>query len=394
MNRKLLPTMIGAVLAGGMTTAASADVTVFGHLDTSFVNFDEEFKENGSKPYFDNQDDTNLVCTTCSIGFKGSEDLGNGLKAIFKLDFQFDTTERNPQKRRVWADTIETFGPSTDFTTKLTKRASVVEDGAITDRDQWLGLAGGFGQVRFGTISTGYKSHGAMIDPLYRTSVQARDVGLQSRFHSGAGEDGQGRATNTIRYDSPNWNGLKVVAHYTLDGDQNDGRFSSTNLKGEEDDDAYGLGASYQNGGILVFADYITNNGDAVDNTRGDIEAWKIGGKYTMNNFSVYGQYEDAETTTGAGISKSDDEEELWHIGGSYTMGNNAIHVAYGQYENDCGTSCDEEYDVFSIVGTHSLSKRTMAYAGYANNDFEGKDGLSREDGEIDWLTLGLKHKF
>ena len=34
MIKKILPTMIGVVLAGGMT-AAAADITVFGHLDTS-----------------------------------------------------------------------------------------------------------------------------------------------------------------------------------------------------------------------------------------------------------------------------------------------------------------------------------------------------------------------
>ena len=58
MIKKLLPTMIGAALVGGMAPAV-ADVTVFGHIDTS-IN------------YVDQSDDTtNLVCNTCSIGFKG-----------------------------------------------------------------------------------------------------------------------------------------------------------------------------------------------------------------------------------------------------------------------------------------------------------------------------------
>ena len=70
-----------------------------------------------------------------------------------------------------------------------------------------------------GTISTVYKSHGAMLDPIYRTAQQQRDRGLQSDLHSGAGEDGQGRANNTIRYDSPTWNGLGIGAHYTLQND-------------------------------------------------------------------------------------------------------------------------------------------------------------------------------
>ena len=84
MMKKILPTLIGAALVGGMTTA-SADVVVFGHIDTS-IDFADQ--DGGS-------DTSNLNCTTCSFGLKGSEDLGNGLKAIFKLDFQYNTTERN-----------------------------------------------------------------------------------------------------------------------------------------------------------------------------------------------------------------------------------------------------------------------------------------------------------
>jgi len=104
MKHKLLPTMIGAVLAGGMG-AAQADITVFGHIDTAIVSHDTDqgFVNTGKflnpgnivgnvagSSLSDNYDDTNFVCTTCSIGFKGSEDLGNGLKAIFYLDFQYD----------------------------------------------------------------------------------------------------------------------------------------------------------------------------------------------------------------------------------------------------------------------------------------------------------------
>ena len=110
-----------------------------------------------------------------------------------------------------------------DFQYDMFNRNGGGFSGSLTDRDQWLGLAGNFGQVRFGTISTGYKSHGAMLDPLYRTALQGRNYGMQSPLHSNAGEDGEGRADNTVRWDSPSWNGLKVTAHYTLDSSERDG---------------------------------------------------------------------------------------------------------------------------------------------------------------------------
>jgi len=179
MTKKLLPTMIGVALAGGMV-AAQADVTVFGHIDTSIVNWDN-VKDQG-------RSDTNFFCTTCSLGFKGSEDLGNGLKAIFSIDFQYDTVNRNngsiTQRKdyafratNVTPTLTKTTGGGTGTTlTGGSRIGMVVTDvqgstDSITDRDQWLGLAGNFGQVRVGTISTVYKSHGAMLDPFYRTAV-------------------------------------------------------------------------------------------------------------------------------------------------------------------------------------------------------------------------------
>jgi len=381
MKAKLLPIAMGAVLAGGVSMSAQADLTVFGHIDTSItsVDVDVDGGEFGVTQFSDSADDVNMGCTTCSIGFKGSEDLGNGLKAIFKLDFQYDTTVRN-----------DGDGDGDDGDNN---------NSGLLDRDQWLGLAGdNFGQVRVGTISTGYKSHGAMIDPLYRTAAQARGVGLQSPLHSGAGEEGEGRATNTIRWDSPNWNGVKLVAHYTLDSDESD-----------EDNNPFGIGASYSNGGILVFADYLTNDGNG-DSDQNELTAWKVGGKYSMDNFSVFAQYEDIEddslgTDEILGIDIDYDtfwdvEADVWHIGGTYTMGNNTLYAAYGQGDadyNETGFSFsgNAEYDTFTLAAVHSMSKRTSVYAAYNNIDGEFHDDADYFGNlESDIFAVGMKHKF
>ncbi len=365
MIKKLLPTMIGAVLVGGMT-AATADVTVFGHLDTS-VDYLDVDPGGGSS----SEDDTNLHCNTCSIGFKGSEDLGNGLKAIFKIDFQFNMTERN-------RDRSDGGSGSQDDTIGTEPVAD-----AITDRDQWLGLAGGFGQVRIGTISTVYKSHGAMIDPLYRTGLQGRDRGLQTNyFHSGAGEESQGRATNTFRYDSPDFNGFKLGATYTLDNNK---------IADGEDNNPYGIGASYSNGGILAFADYITN--DSNDTTTDDKEAWKVGGKYSGGMFGVMGQYEDYQNT-------GSDEESAWHLGATASLLGIDMYFGYGKMEDD---TTNDDLTSWTLAVSHNFSKRTMVYAGHNQYDCDtgGVDAtlsicslVGASGGEFDKTSIGMKHKF
>jgi predicted porin len=360
MTKKLLPTLIGVALAGGMA-AAQADVTVFGHIDESVVN---------STDVVNDGYDTNFVCTTCSIGFKGSEDLGNGLKAIFSLDFQYDINNRNNGRVSVDRDTA---GNVTD----VSKSSD-----SIIDRDQWLGLAGNFGQVRVGTISTSYKSHGALLDPGYRTAAQMRDWGIQSYMHNGAGENGQGRATNTARYDSPDWNGLKVTATYTLDSNPNDAN---------GDNNPYGGGVEYSNGGLLVFADYFTTDQGSRD------EAYKAGAKFTMNNFAVFGQYEvddglisqNTPFLSAVGATKGAD---VWMLGASYTMGNNTLYGSYAQGENADNTnlpSLDTSYDAWNVVGVHSMSKQTLVYLGYGNQDFDDDRAPDPEA----W-ALGMKHKF
>jgi predicted porin len=398
MTKKILPTMIGVALAGGMT-AASADVTVFGHIDESVLYSD--ITPNSSVPGFDGSD-TNLVCTTCSIGFKGSEDLGNGLKAIFKLDFQYDINNRNSGAASVAGNTTTITSPPLLTTgggtytlsgNVVTSVSGSSSSSSIIDRDQWIGLAGGFGQVRIGTISTSYKSHGAMLDPGYRTVAQMRDHGIMSNLHSGAGEEGQGRATNTFRWDSPDYSGVKVTAHYTLDSNEGDG----------EDDNPWGLGASYENGGLLVFADYITND------TGGSDDAWKLGGRFSISNFAVFAQYEnDGGLISSKAAGSNRDGADVWMLGGSATFGSNTVYAAYGTGDDDNNASNgDQGYDAWEIVGVHSMSKNTLVYAGYVNRDEDKSTYTGPTSGsscipvscdgdgiERDHFTVGVKHKF
>lgn len=359
--------MIGVILAGGVAVA-QADVQVFGHIDESLVYVNGgRIQNSGGQNFYPNlvsrgDNNTQLVCTDCSIGFKGSEDLGNGLKALFFLDWTVDINN------------------------------STTPDG----RDQWLGMGGNFGTLKAGTMSTVYKSYGAVLDPVYRTVAQQRNIGLQSNLHNEKGDVGQGRATNTVGYDSPDWNGLKLNATYTIQPDSTQPR-----TKGP-----YSGGVSYENGGFLVNAAYISNNAG------GDDAAASVGAKFTFNNFSIFGQYEKdmgliTDSATGTlGQSNDGDGADVWMVGGTYSMGNNMLYAGYGQDDNASTSDSsilvppainqnvnEPKFKSWELVGVHNFSKRTLAYAGYVGSKPDGDFNSNRVD-DLAVFTVGAKHTF
>ncbi|MDX1810599.1 MAG: porin, partial [Gammaproteobacteria bacterium] len=93
------------------------------------------------------------------------------------------------------------------------------ETGSYFQRDTWAGLSSkSLGTVRGGTMATGWKSTSAMVDPLFTTALEGRGgvVGGASGQLAGGLGTNRGRATHTVRYDSPSMGGAKVVANYSF----------------------------------------------------------------------------------------------------------------------------------------------------------------------------------
>jgi predicted porin len=347
MNKKLIVTAMSLALAGAMG-AANADVKLYGQVDLS-LNRDDPASATGD-------DDINMDSNQSAVGVKGSEDLGNGLSAFFKLEFQTEVNEADG-----W-----------------------------TGRDQYVGMKmERFGKLTLGTMSTAYKSPGSKIDVAYRTSLQSRGpVALQSSLHRGKGENGQGRSINTIRYDSPSWAGFKLVGTYNFDEEKDD----------QDDDDTYSLGAEYKGGNFYAAASYIDTQGNPSDTAAAQFLA-----RYTWNNLQLHGIYEldkgliTASRSTGglnAAGGADDDGADIWSVGAAYTIGNNILFADYGQgsdsdgIDGNGGTGDDvDEYDAYRIGAMHKMSKRTMVYAGYAKNDPD-------ESSDIDRFSLGVRHAF
>ncbi len=193
----------------------------------------------------ENDSQAELDSNTSAVGIKGSQKLGDsGVKAIFKVEWQIDPTER--QKK-------------------------------IVDRDQWIGIKGDFGKILAGTMTMNYKQTHAT-DNMWRTNVQGRGfINTLSNLHSGAGED-RGRMTNAIQYQSPKMmGGLQVVGNVSFSSDR---------------DDSYGIGARYKTKEMMFWVDMFRDGALEED-------AWKVGGLFTVGSLKLGAQYEAAQDVTG-----------------------------------------------------------------------------------------------
>ena len=308
MKKHLLAIAITAGLVSSF--AANADAKFYGNVH---VSIDSQ----NSKPNLD------MTSHTSAFGFKGKEDLGGGMSALFKVEFQVDPTER--------------------------------DKGKFTDRDQWVGLKGGMGTVKFGTMSSNYKQMGGKVDPMYRTAMEGRGLmGGQSSLHSGAGIT-RGRSTNTLQYSSPKMGGMQMVLNTTISNNANE---------------STGLGLRYKAKKMMAYFDYI-DLGGAVNQS-----AVKVGGTYKMSAIKVGFQYEsvqDADVVANAASAGGD----RTFLSVDYKLNSNDnVAVSFADANlKDTG---------YAVMYNHKLSKKTNTYVGYADSAVS-TDNI---------LSLGVRHKF
>ena len=372
-----------AVAIAALPMAAMADVQIYGQLEAS-VEAGNTF---GYGDVFNTN--TRVDDTGSKIGFKGTEDLGNGLKAIWQVEsyLSIDGTDLNGDTRA----------------------------NKFAGRDSFVGLQGDWGKVRLGRLST-YQN-----DSMERFDPWTYGKGVNGMSYTSANTM-DGRINNAVRYDTPNLNGFKAAVLYGTDEvravDANGDRRNSS---------VWNLGASYDYAGYFVSAGY-THQGDA--NQAGDKSAnyWRLEGGYEANNLLValaYGQSKTfANSAFGSGLIapagygfESIPVGSVGAVGANdamkakelaltvaYTIGNFTPRFSYARVFDirvqNYATGTTNDYannsiDQFVLGVDYALSKRTMAYAsyGYVNHDATFKAANETESSE-NTFALGLVHKF
>lgn len=334
-----------AVLAVAGSTAAMAqsNVTIYGRINTTV-----ERQKVGDVTK------TGLFNNASRFGFKGTEDLGGGLKAGFQLESGF-------------ASDTGTSAPN--------------ENGAFFGRQSEVNLSGNFGMVRLGNFfpdsyyatadyvsmhnhDTGPSSDALYIDPVWFGAGTAARPAMATQDRSNTLRTGTG---NKIAYRTPSLGGLTVegavVMHEQATGGKN----------------GYDLAANYNMGPLALGGGY---------SQVGDNKQLGLRALYSLGQFLVGGYYQrNDETTLGT--------RNNFRLAGAYMLGASEFHLNVG-HANSWSNRSDSAATQYTLGYNYNLSKRTKVYGYYTriNNDRAAAYGVTTAGDDFSSFALGVRHAF
>ncbi|WAW11218.1 porin [Oxalobacter vibrioformis] len=314
-------------------------------------------------------------------GFRGSEDLGGGLKATFELEKRFDLFDGTNGNSNTAA-----------YRAQRGQNANSKDwDGAAN-----LGLAGNWGRVRFGRVNELTTETIRKFDPFYQYGVGSM---LLSANRSA-------RIDNTARYDSPKWSGFSFGASYSLGQNTRNNGATTGWVTESAHNDGYGINLSYDNGPFMATANWsrLADSDDA--------DTWNVGLAYKFGPARVSLLYENTsyEGWDNGGNSRpaqnanpfsaQGGDSDLWLLGLEWDIGPGQLDASVQYMDFDPSARGVKDADVYkyAIGYTYNLSKRTSAYAQVSYSDFDERSagnfisGLDRSD--MWGFQIGMTHKF
>ena len=337
------------------------------------------------------------------LGFKGSEDLGNGLKAIFQYEMGLDFTNNG------------TLGATRDSFVGLSHaNAGTVVLGNLTGPTRALGSALdvfpgatgiGANSAMLGKIAGNRLTSGAgftqvtgnagtvanpipFVDQTYTaTSGCARGSTCTSIFDT--------RWANSIAYLSPNWGGFSFAAAYVANETESEdwgNTYTSTLATARLNTDpvvsastttiaqfnqfnqqpsnvwGYDLGAKWEGMGFMVGVTY--NWAEFGDILNQSVDNLRVGGMYTAPNWSVRAMWEQTGADADSFLAYGNTKQQKYGLGGTFTFGKTTL-LAQWYGANDADNTNNTGANFWTLGANYSLSKRTMLKAvwAYVDND-------------------------
>lgn len=347
MQKKIIALAVAGLVSGA--AFAQTNVTVYGIADVGW-----EYLSSGQNGLKSTNKISDGIQDGSRVGFKGTEDLGNGLSAFFQLEtrFHLDTASN------------------------------------IEGRNSNVGLSG----KSWGTVKLG--SFGSLLDD-YNGYSEAGGMG----FGNGVIDQiGYADIHNGIEYISPNFSGLEFKAAYSTSVSAED---PAIQFDGAGDTvfaavKAYSVSAAYANGPIkasLVYSHQKPAN--QADDQGEKINEWLVNGSYNFGPVMVGAGYDQQKGDYYDSWAK----RKAWRINvGAPVTANDTVALSYSRVKITDDADVSAKASGWGVSYSHAMSKRTNIYATYGkmsqNDAMESNYNQAWSHGYESAFKVGMRHFF
>ncbi len=383
-----------ALAALAATTAfAQSSVTLSGNVDAAYATINYKGQSVSGI--------TNNGSSTSTIQLSGTEDLGGGLKANFKLNSDFNVTST--------AGNAGFGGVATNgnATTAISNNALAGSAGSWLNSEQFVGLSGGFGTVQAGTVNNLSLSAGGTGQP-FATAIGSGFRALYNTDVIGtmgsAGTAGSAvRYDHSIKYISPTINGFSLALYNVSKNDKASSDQFSTTFGNYDRAGVTETALNYNKGPINV--SYASQSVKGRDITQLNASTGvlvnttlnTLGANYTMGATTLYLLNQTSEATTASAKTR---DTKYTSFSVRHVMGATTLMAQMGTLSNDVTNTADKS-KLTGLGADYALSKRTNAYFRYESID--DKNGYVANPSKLAAVTgdnkrtrtaIGVRHTF
>jgi predicted porin len=311
-NKKLVPLAVAAATFSfaGQLSAEEATITPYGKINITLQQTD------------DGLDGMELKSNASRFGFKGKAKLSDSLKAIYQLEWEVDVADKSKGS----------------------------EDN-IKARNQFVGLAGNFGELIAGRSDTPLKKAQGKVDLFNDLEADIKHI-----------FEGEVRANNLVQYTTPKFaGGFKVKVASTTAG-------TGSETNSEDFGSATSFAIEYATDNLFVA---LAQDSDVAAS---DTKTTRVTTQYKLDNWSfgaIYSEFDNG----------SFDEEGLL-VSVAYHSGNHTFKFQTGE-------SDEKVFDAkqVSLGYDYKLGKSTKMFLFHTS--YEDQTGADNS-----WLGFGIEQKF
>ena len=338
--------LVALALMGAFAGAhAQSSVTIYGTLDAGLS------KTTGSTAQIGKRDNNKL-------GFRGVEDLGSGLKALFQLEIRYEPD----------TGTIE--------------NTAGTNSRPLFQGQSRVGLQGNFGTVRLGRGLTAFQESSTAFEPW---SGMPTPAGFQTDLTVAAytsdplspAGNSRNRFSNAVFYNSPVFSGFQVNATVAAKEANGNAAVAATAANravpanATPDSNPYSVSATYTNAQFAAMAAYERNALEA--------KLWSVAASFNpITELKLMASYQHQDDSNFKLVNT---DTKAWLLGANYDVGPGKVRAGYGQKTPDGVTKTKQA----SLGYDYNLSKRTYLYADISNR----KAATS-----VTYIGLGVHHNF